>query len=56
MSAEEQKIMFEASDKILEIVDNELAGQQNGFSMPRGDLQGVIEAIILSVIYKIKKL
>jgi hypothetical protein len=48
MLTEEQKIMFEASDKILEIIDNP--------DLPRGDLQGVIEAIILSIIYEVKKL
>ena len=44
------KVMFEYSDKMLKIIDERIFDE-----MPRGDLQGVIEAIILSVYLEGKK-
>jgi len=49
IAKEQTKVMLEISDKVLEVIDN--ADQ-----FPRGDLQGVIEAIILQAINEGKRL
>ncbi len=38
------------SDKILKLIDEKACDE-----MPRGDLQGVIEAIVLNIYYEAKK-
>jgi len=49
----ENQLVMEASDKILELLDE---AQQGELDMPRGDLQGVVEAIVMKIIIETKKL
>ncbi len=44
------RIMMKYSDKVLKLIDEKAYDE-----MPRGDLQGVIEAIILNTYYEARK-